>query len=90
MGAPIGNKNAVPRNKKLFGSALDRAIAQDEGRRLREAAEALLDAASNGEPWAINALADRLDGKPAQSIVGDSDSPLEVLHRIERVIIPAK
>lgn len=40
----------------------------DAGARLRKAAEALLDHAANGEYWAINMLADRLDGKPMQQI----------------------
>ena len=28
----------------------------------------MLDAAAAGEPWAIDKLADRLDGKPGQSV----------------------
>ena len=42
---------------------------------------------------AVSIVADRLDGKPAQAIIGgDEDDPAVVLvHRIERVIIdPAK
>lgn len=35
---------------------------------MRDAAEKLLDCASKGEPWAIQQLADRLDGKPSQSV----------------------
>jgi hypothetical protein len=53
---------------KLFEGALRRAIAQDDGTRLRAAAEQLLTQASEGEAWAINMLADRLDGKPAQMV----------------------
>ena len=61
-----GNKaNAKAR---LFDGALRRAIAQDDGQRLRDAAEKLLDLAAAGEPWAINTLADRLDGKAPQSV----------------------
>lgn len=61
-----GNKLAA--KSKLFDGALKRAIAQDDGERLRAAAEKLLDLAAAGEPWAINALADRLDGKAQQSV----------------------
>ncbi len=61
-----GNQLAV--KSKLFDGALRRAIAQDDGKRLRQAAEALLDAAAAGEPWAIDKLADRLDGKPGQTV----------------------
>lgn len=51
-----------------FLAALDRAIAQDSGKRLRECAEILLTLAAKGEPWAVQMLADRLDGKAAQPI----------------------
>ena len=49
-------------------AALERALAQDDSKRLRNAVETLLDKASQGEPWAIGMLADRLDGKAAQGI----------------------
>jgi hypothetical protein len=60
--------NKLGQKGKLFDGALKRAIAQDNGERLRQAAEQLLDMAAAGEPWAINTLADRLDGKAAQSV----------------------
>jgi hypothetical protein len=63
-GAPIGNKNAC--KGKVWADALHRAIAQDKGKRVRLAAEKLLDEASGGQQWAISELADRLDGKPRQ------------------------
>ena len=47
---------------------VDRAIKQDSGKRLRAAAEKLLDLASDGEQWAVCLLADRLDGKSAQAV----------------------
>jgi hypothetical protein len=63
-GAPIGNKNAC--KGKVWADALHRAIAQDQGNRVRLAAEKLLDEASRGQQWAIRELADRLDGRPRQ------------------------
>ena len=66
-GAPIGNKNGAKKNR-AFRDALDRANAQDEGKRVREAAEALLTSAANGDLLAIKELRDTLDGKPNQSI----------------------
>lgn len=62
-----GNPAGTQREKK-FLSALERAVAQDNGKKLRDAADKLLDAAAAGEPWAINALADRLDGRPTQQV----------------------
>jgi len=68
MAAPIGNKNAAGQQdaERPFRDALRRAITQDDGKRIRQAAETLLDKASEGEAWAINMLADRTDGKPKQ------------------------
>ena len=79
-----GNPAGLPKRVKRFYNALDRAILQEDGERLRRAADALLDAAASGESWAIGMLADRLDGKPAQEIDVDatvtqaivSDEPL--------------
>ncbi len=65
-GAPEGNTNAT-KNKPFWG-AVTRAIAQEDGKRLREAAEKLLTEASKGEPWAVQMLADRLDGKAMQAV----------------------
>ena len=62
-GNPSGSQT-----EKQFASALKRAIQQDDAKRLRAAAEALLDHAAAGEYWAINMLADRLDGKPTQQL----------------------
>ena len=68
MGAPVGNQNAA--KSRAFYGALSRAIAQDDGQRLRDAAEKLLSLAAQGEGWAIKELGDRLDGKAHQSISG--------------------
>ena len=75
-GAPLGNTNAT--KSKKFYDAIDRAIAQDDGKRLRDAAEKLLDLAASGEAWAVKELGDRLDGKPKQQIEasGSGGGPL--------------
>ena len=85
MGAPVGNKNAA--KSRVFSDALRRAIAQDDGVRIRQAAETMLDLAAAGEPWAVKEVFDRLEGKAAQAltILGDEDSPL--VHEIRRTIV---
>ena len=67
---------------KRFYAALDRAIAQEDGKSLRQAAEQLLKQAAAGEAWAIQHLGDRLDGKPAQQVAltGADDGPLKIVH----------
>ncbi len=53
---------------KRFHDALERAMVQDDGKRLRKAVESLLDLAAEGVPWAIQFLCERLDGKATQTI----------------------
>ena len=70
-GAQPGNTNAT--KNKPFREALDRAIKQDDGKRLRRAAERLLTMAARatkGDTRAIKELADRLDGKSVQPLSG--------------------
>lgn len=71
MGAPRGNSNAAGSDQtapKPFIDAITRACKQEDGKRLRAAAEQLLDLAAAGEAWAVKELADRMDGKPKQSV----------------------
>lgn len=89
VGAPIGNQNA--RHGKLFQSAIKRALARksnesvDKG--LEEVATKLVDAAYLGEPWAIKEIGDRLEGKPAQAIIGGSedDPPIQAKVTVEYI-----
>ena len=60
--------------KKIWVAALNRAIAQDDGKRLREAAEKLLDMAAQGDIAALRELGDRIDGKAIQAIQAEVDA----------------
>jgi len=62
-GNPLGRSIEKP-----FRDELRRAIAQDNRNRLRKCVEKLLDLAAEGEPWAIQMLADRLDGRADQAV----------------------
>jgi hypothetical protein len=75
-GAPLGNDNAT--KAKPWRAALDRALAQDDGKKLRAAAEKLLSEAAKGEGWAIKELGDRLDGKSIQEIAAQVDASVTV------------
>ena len=68
--------------RKIWIAALNRAIAQDDGKRLRRAAEKLLNLAADGDVAALKELGDRLDGKPAQAVMlgSDPDAPLKIVH----------
>lgn len=92
MAAPIGNRNAA--KAKLWQAAIERALERrgggDKIKALNELAEKLLLNCDQGDLAALKELGDRLDGKPAQAIVGEEESPLQIIHRIERVIVDPK
>lgn len=62
--------NPGGRNKeKAFTDALRVAVNEDDAdgvKKLRRIAEKLVACAVEGESWAVQQVADRLDGKPAQ------------------------
>jgi len=61
---------------------IERALVQEDDRRLREGVEQVLNLFAAGERWAIEYVTDRLDGKAKQAVQlsGDEDSPLHVQH----------
>lgn len=79
-GAPLGNQNAA--RAKKWRESIMRALARKAG-----SVESGLDAAADklvvlaideGDKWALDHIADRIDGKPAQTVAGDPDNPLEI------------
>jgi hypothetical protein len=79
------------RLNKPFLDALQRAIKQDDAKRLRDCAETLLDLAAAGESWAVQMLADRLDGKAVQraEVTGEDGGPIFIKTGIDRAISEA-
>jgi hypothetical protein len=84
-GAPVGNQNG--KKGKLFYNQLRIALVQEDSRKLRTIAQKLVDAAEQGEPWAVKEIMDRVDGKAVQSteISGVDGNAIE-LKQIEFVI----
>ena len=72
--------NKLAERSKQFERTVKRALAQEDGKRLRDCAEKLLDLAASGERWAVECLRDTLDGKPTQQVnLGDSEGkPLAI------------
>lgn len=75
-GAQPGNSNAT--KGRPWADAIRRALARREqtgnGGDLNALADRLIDACLEGELPALKELGDRLDGKPAQAIVGDAEA----------------
>ena len=73
-GAQPGNDNA--KRGFEYRLALRKAMAREHGTTsegLEKVAKKLVEAAENGEQWAIKEIADRFDGKSSQSIVLSED-----------------
>lgn len=87
MGAPVGNKNAA--KAKVWHAAILRALdkrgAGDRVAALDELAGKLLDLVATGDLQALKEFGDRLDGKPAQTIEGNPEAPLQFEGRIKLV-----
>lgn len=67
--------------------AINEAVAEG-GTRLRVIADALATKAMTGDIQAIKEVADRIDGKVPQAIVGDDEhDAINLIHRIERLIV---
>ena len=62
-----GNPAGIEKQKP-FLDQLTKLCIQEDYKRLRGAAQKLLDAANEGEPWAVQMVADRTDGKPSQQM----------------------
>ena len=95
-----GNPNGRPPSVKRFADALHLAVSSKAGdavadydledTTLRGIVQALAVKALNGDVAAIKEVADRLDGKVPQAVVGDSDAdPISLVHIIERRIVHA-
>ena len=65
-----------------------RDAGDDDPQWLDKLADKCVELAIAGEGWAMKEIGDRLDGKPAQAIVGDNEAdPVNLFHRIERAIV---
>jgi hypothetical protein len=93
-GAPVGNQNAV--RAKKWREAIMRSLARKSG-----SVDAGLDAAADklttlaiddGDKWALEEIGNRLDGKPAQSVIATGDEeggPIQtVVEIVSRGVIP--
>jgi hypothetical protein len=83
MAAPAGNTNA--KKGKAWFDALRKELVQRGA--LDKIAAKVVDAALAGERWAVEEIANRMDGKPAQSVElsGNDGDPMQVVTRIELV-----
>ena len=76
-GAQPGNTNSTA-DKRLITSALKRVVTQSTDK-LKRACEKVLNDAVNGNLASLGFIADRLEGKPAQSLSIDGELGVRVI-----------
>lgn len=89
----MGNKNSGRKDKFTREALMMEMKERERGndpRGMRKLASKVWDLAEEGERWAAEFIRDTMDGKPAQTIAGDPDNPLEVIGRITREVVSAK
>lgn len=93
MGAPVGNQNA--KKAKRWQDALVKALAQFEspevprGQALDRIATRVVQDAMAGSKEAWQEIGNRLDGKPAQVIIGDDDEAPITLRGVIELVRPS-
>lgn len=89
-----GNANSGPRKAKVWRDALMLALNRPDDEPIQVGRTMLhklvakqLEIAHAGDTTAIRDIADRIDGKPAQAIVGgdEDDNPLRMINTIELI-----
>ncbi len=72
----------------MLNIAIKEAIEGTDKTKLRAVADALVDKAMSGDVAAIKEVADRIDGKVPQALVGDDEfDPINLISRIERTVV---
>ena len=88
MSAPKGNQNAA--KARIWSAAIERAIRNRTGKSKVDAldalAEKLLEQCDLGDIPALRELGDRLEGKPAQAILGGGENgEFEIIEIVRRI-----
>ena len=85
----MGNTNAS--KGKLFYGQLRKVLVQEDHLKLRQIAEKLVEAAQEGEAWAVKEIMDRVDGKSVQSTTFEDAEGNSLLQAIEvRFVKPSE
>jgi len=87
MAFEVGNKLAAKGRK--VEKMIERALLQEDDKRLRQGIECLLDKVAEGERWALEFVRDTLDGKPKQQLdlANADDEPFKTITRVELIAL---
>lgn len=86
-GAPLGNTNGA-KKQRMLADCLKRELTQKPEDVLAIATK-VIQSAKAGEPWAMQLIHDRVDGKLPQPVVGDNDEdPISFNEFLVRAVDP--
>jgi hypothetical protein len=85
IGAPVGNKNAT--KNRLWAETLNRALLAEDGKKLRELADKLINRALEGDVTALKEIGDRVDGRPMQAHELSGPDGGEIPHKVEVILV---
>lgn len=91
-----GNPKGNPKRAKLFSQALLVALKRTDENNveaIQRIADRMVKHALESEQFdvaCVREIADRVEGKVPQAIVGDEENPMTLIHRIERVVVHAR
>jgi len=86
-GGQSGNENA--KKPRIWSDAL-RKYAVQNPKTVEKAAKVMWENAAEGDVQAAKEIADRLEGKPTQTIAGDQDNPLKTISKVEYEVVDAQ
>lgn len=87
MAAPLGNRNGA-KKQRLLADCLKRELTQ-KPEDILAIAHKVIASAKEGEPWAMQLIHDRVDGKVPQPVVGDNEEdPISFNEILIRAVDP--
>ena len=84
-GAPVGNKNAT--KNRPWSEAINRALLAEDGKKLRELAERLINRALDGDVTALKEIGDRVDGKVVQQLEHSGPDGGAIPAKVEVILV---
>jgi hypothetical protein len=87
-GNQLSKGNEFAAKGRKVEKMIERALLQEDDKRLRLGVEALLDNVAAGERWALEFVRDSIDGKPKQQVDlgGQKDNPINVTHGLSESV----
>ena len=84
---PFEIGNTLSAKSKRMTQMLERIMMEDDGKRLYNGLTKLMVAFEAGEPWAVEQVFNRVQGKPAQSLQIDDEGATVQFAAIRMIVV---